>query len=153
MEPSERFVYIPSIKPGSYLFQGNPITSEKTLKLLTEEGLNSLDNFVKELIETRKRVITSIYPTAYGLKRTIIIFDFKQRIMLSLNDLSRLSKQTKNANDVENLKGEPVYEVCEMRESFFQNISKIDFKEYVDSWLNSRSIATGGLSLDELKSL
>lgn len=150
MTLDERFVHVPTIKPGNSLFQGTPLVHKDTYDILGDDGTEKLDAFLKRIIEIRKQVITRVFSSAYGLPRNVRVFDFEKRLMLLI--IYRESQYTDK--ELENLEGEVKednYSVMHVT-GFPQlkNPGKVKFQNFVDSWLDDSGNAMRAMTREEI---
>ena len=147
MREKDRFVYVPRIKSDGCLYNGNPLVHKEAYEILGDEGVKELDDFIKQIVETRKKVITSMVETAYGLPVSFHVFDFKHKILLSvsMHGLNEFEKPDYVGEARDNS-----YKLFRVDWKKFQNIGDRAFKNEVNRWLyKNLPNALAGLSKAE----
>ena len=143
MRKKDRFVYVPTIKSNGCLYDGSPLVHKKTYKLMGDEGVKELDDFIKQIVETRKKAISMVIESAYGLKNFVSVFDFKHKILLHIDDGIPHHSERKD------YVGEPMYNSYHFSHEDFK--SDKEFENLVTNYLYDPDSSLFGLSEAERK--
>lgn len=105
---NDRFVYAPSCKKGKSLFDGLPIPSMEAYEILQEQGVKSIDNKMKEMLEWRKQMFGTLETEHYGFHFKELMIDTKAKVSLMLYNIdsdisSFLNDDTTQYNITKNL--------------------------------------------------
>ncbi|TCI93584.1 hypothetical protein [Tenacibaculum sp. M341] len=92
----ERILYVPNTREGIHLFNGEPTASQKVLSIISQEGIDHIDNRLKNFLDQGIERYGYEHRINYGFHPHQRFFDVQEQILINVKAVISEKEEKQN---------------------------------------------------------